>query len=322
MARLQTVLPEWPLDWLLAVLFSWVIPFELITTWRVTYGVSLLLWVIPIILLLPRLFAVTDRGGRRRRAIMWTVVYIFAGGTLLDVIFGAVILRFSNVQTYWLPVPALGGEGWIPVEELIFYLTGGLAIVLVYFWSDEFWLHAYNIRQRRPLIPTPGYLVDVSWNAVIAGGALMALGIAAKRVYHGAGPWLPAYFTFLVLVAFVPAVVLYRGVKDLVNWRAFSFTMLYVLLTAAVWEVTLGLPRRWWGYRPAAMLGKYVPAWGTPDWPYPIEALFVWLVVSFAVVLLYEAIKAYHYDPRAPRAKLFGPKNLRDLARDEEYPIG
>jgi len=102
----------------------------------------------------------------------------------------------------------------------------------------------------------------------------------------------------------VPAVLLFDSVKDLINWQALTLTILYIVATSIIWEVTLAIPRRWWGYRPEAMLGKMVEPWtADPTWPFPIEAALVWISAPFACVFTYEAVKAYRYHPAATRLK-------------------
>jgi hypothetical protein len=63
-----------------------------------------------------------------------------------------------------------------------------------------------------------------------------------------------------------------------------------------VWEATLAVPRHWWGYQPAAMLGIRIPAWtADPCWPFPIEAVFVWIATPFSCILFYEFVKFRQY---------------------------
>lgn len=121
------------------------------------------------------------------------------------------------------------------------------------------------------------------------------------------GRVVPEYFTFLVLVALVPAMALFRSVVHLVNWRAFGVTALYLLMTSLIWEAILALPRHWWGYRPEAMTGVWVRtfAWGD-GWPLPIEAVMVWVCTPFSLVLTYEAIKRRLY-LRRPEKAVYGP---------------
>jgi hypothetical protein len=282
-----------PLDWLAAVVLSWLVPLGLLPFVPVTYLTSLVLWLVPIILLLPRFLQKSTSGGRRRRALSWTAAYIVVGGLLLDLVFGSYILKFGS--KYLFMVPAVREP--VPVEEILFYISGGIAIVLVYFWADEHWLHAYNVRQGREMVPERGRLLHFSGRSAILALMLFLLGAAIKSSLAG-GLRVPYYFTFLIAVAFIPAMALFRNTKHFVNWKAFSFTTLYVLLTSCIWEATLALKRKWWGYREEGMLGINIDDWGTEFSTYPIEALLVWLVVTFSCVLTYEAVKVYQYDPR------------------------
>jgi hypothetical protein len=294
-------------EWLTAILLSWWIPFQLFGEFKVSYFVSLILWAFPVALLLPRFLRDTHRGSRRRQAIAAAVIYVIFAGGLLDLWFGATILQFLQCPpgaTYVKCVRGRGGD--IPLEEILFYILGGLAVVLVYTWCDLHWLSLYNVRKRRALIPEPGHLIEISPRVALVAVAALAVGVGwkftydrAKGLIHNSWPeWFPEYYTFLVVFAFLPLILVYRAVKDFVNWRAFSFTGLYVLLTASVWEVTLGLPNRWWFYQEDAMIGKFVEAWGR----------VVWIGVVFVGIFLYEGAETYYYDPRPPLVKLFTGK--------------
>jgi len=179
-----------------------------------------------------------------------------------------------------------------------------VAIVLAYFWADEFWLDRYH---SAATIPPQNRIFVLSPPTVWMGIALLVAGFVWSWILRGSFHF-PEYYVFLVLVAFVPASTLYRSVGELVNWRAFSWTALWVLLTSAIWEVTLALPRMWWGYCDRAMIGEYVDAWQLREWKYPIEALLVWIVVTFSCVLTYEAVKSYQSDVRPGKERLFGTK--------------
>jgi hypothetical protein len=84
-------------------------------------------------------------------------------------------------------------------------------------------------------------------------------------------------------------------------------TTLYVMLTSVVWEVTLAIPREWWGYEPSGMMGLTIAAWSRGDAIFPVEAAVVWLFAPFSSILTYEFAKALTHHPRPPRAALFGP---------------
>lgn len=303
--RTKALIGGKPFDWLAGILLSWLVPLGPVGRWwGLTYAVSLLFWIVPIVLLLPRFVMRTKRGDPARRAMLITAIYITVAGSILDFVFGARILQFYEHGQYLWRIPAIGPNAWIPVEEILFYVLGGIGIVLAYFWADDFWLARYQVTAA---VPPQNRIFVLSPPTVITGVVLLVAGFIAARIINGAFRC-PEYFIFLVIAAFVPASALYRSVGELVNWRAFSWTALWVLLTSAIWEVTLALPKKWWGYRDEAMLGEYIDAWQLREWKYPIEALLVWLVVTFSCVLTFEAVKAYHSDPRRPRERLFGSK--------------
>jgi hypothetical protein len=299
-----------PFDWLAAMLVSWVVPLGFFGK-PSTYFTSLWFWLVPVALLFPRFYMSTDAGGRRRRAFWVTVGFVFVAGIVLDFVLGRWILRFDDVNpnVYVFRIPAWG-KG-IPVEEVLFYLLGGMAILLVYVWADEYWMHAYNTRQRRwnhELFGDAFRLVEFSLPALGVGLALLTAGLGIKW-YLGHDAWPPPYyFTFIVIASMVPAMAIYRPLKRVVNWRAFSFTCLYVLVTSCIWEVSLGIAESWWWYQsPPAVIGWTLAPFGRADRFYPIEALMVWLVVSFDVVLAYEFMKGVTYDVRFRENAVFGP---------------
>jgi hypothetical protein len=135
-------------------------------------------------------------------------------------------------------------------------------------------------------------------------------GVAAKALLGGEGSWLPLYFTFLLLTAYLPLILFWGSVRPLVHWQALSFTVLYTLVTSIVWELSLGLPLQWWGYQKSAMMGLWVQAWQrSVRADLPVEAVSVWLVAPFAAVFFFEIIRALHYHPaKGLRGKLFGPR--------------
>ncbi len=91
------------------------------------------------------------------------------------------------------------------------------------------------------------------------------------------------------MAAFVPSAGFFRTAQPFINWRAFSFTFFFIVLVSLLWEATLAIPYGWWGYRAAAMLGLTIGAWSQ----LPVEAVCVWLAVSFTTVIGYEVVKIW-----------------------------
>ena len=99
---------------------------------------------------------------------------------------------------------------------------------------------------------------------------------------------------------------LYRTIGNLTNWPAFAVTTLYVIITSVIWEVTLAIPRQWWGYEPSGMIGLTIAAWSRGDAIFPVEAAVVWLFAPFSSILTYEFAKALTHHPRTIKVALFG----------------
>lgn len=295
-----------PFDWLIGILLSWLLPLGLLFDFEVTYFNSLLLWAVPIAFLVPRFLLLAHP--TRRRAFWFTAGLIAVLGLILDFILGTWILCFDG--EYVATLPSLGGKR-IPIEEVLFYILGAWAVLLVYVWCDEYWLRRYSVRASAFREEPQGPLIGFSRRWAIVAVLLLAAGTVVKALLSTPGPVVPIYFSFLVVVAFAPAIVAYRAVRSFVNWQAFSWTSLYVLLTSCIWEVTLALPREWWGYEENATFGRFIQAWSTKDCArFPIEALLVWLAVSFASVVYYEFFRAVSRDQR-PLREVFLPTAVR-----------
>jgi hypothetical protein len=268
------------LDWLVLFLASWIAPLAFDAAIGLKYWSSLLFWLVPVNVLAPRFFAYTDAGGRRRRAFMLATASITGLGLILDFVFGSRILRFDDRPDQYVKlITAAFLAEPIPIEEVFFYLLGPIAVLLVYAWNDEYFLAAYNpvaARQR----DAPGFtFIRFSAGALIWAVVLLATGLAARAYWSPGAGWFPLYYSFLIIGAVAPAMVLFRAVANYVNWRAFAITTLYVILTSLVWEVLLALPRHWWGYKPAGMIGLWVRSFSTDaEWALPIEAVIVWIV--------------------------------------------
>jgi hypothetical protein len=296
------------LGWLVLLVVTLAVPLVLDASGRLTYFTSLTLWAIPILYLWPVFQMVTADGtGRRRRALRWAAGSIVGLGTVLDFLLGYLTLRFpgcsepAGATPYVWCLPAVGGR--IPIEELLFYAMGPVAMVLVYACADERWVNKYN---------PPDDLLDVKLIQVSPRLAVVAAVAAATAlVLWRVNGTFPTYFTFLAAGAVLPAMFLYRAVGRLTNWPAFALTTLYVLVTSIVWEVTLAIPRQWWGYEPSGMLGITIAAWSRGDAIFPVEAFAVWLFAPFSSILTYEFAKAFTHHPLPTRDALLGPGAAR-----------
>src|SRR4030095_4457711 len=101
------------------------------------YTVSLLLFLVPI--------AVIATWFMRRReprvpkkAFLSTLALLVPVGFGLDFFFANRFFVFPNRgATLGIGAPALGGP--VPVEEYVFYLTGFMAVLLIYVWLGAYW---------------------------------------------------------------------------------------------------------------------------------------------------------------------------------------
>lgn len=283
------------LGWLVVLVMTFATTLTLDAFGVLNYFWSLLLWAIPIAYLMPLFLTLTRNGsGRRRKALLLSAGLITTLGVVLDFLLGDLTLVFPGCEIPGKYLYCINGE--IPVEELLFYAAGPVAMVLAYACADERWLDAYNPQDN--LVDLK--LLQISPPLVVT--AVFVVGVLAA-VWWIKGTF-PTYATFLAGGALLPALFLYRAIGDLVNWPAFAVTTLFVAVTSVIWEVTLAIPRAWWGYKMEGMLGA-VTAWSSPH-PFPIEAAFVWVAAPFSSVLMYEFAKAFMHHPLPSRAALLG----------------
>ncbi|HEY6376443.1 MAG TPA: hypothetical protein VIX90_13055 [Edaphobacter sp.] len=267
------------------------------------YTVSLLLFVVPIVAI-AFWFVPQERVKISKKAFWWTIGLLFPLGAALDFFFAHLFLTFPNLKaTLGIKAPALGGG--VPVEEYLFYLLGFISILLMYVWLDEYWLNAYTVPAEAGERVNFDRLLRFHPQSVTLGVALVGASIFYKWVIvREAG--FPGYFTFLVAGAVVPSAALYPSARTVVNWRAMGLTLFIILLTSALWEATLAVPYGWWGYQPRQMMGLRVTAWAG----LPIEAVTVWLAVTFTTVIVYEILKRWKASGKGLRAALMGVKGL------------
>jgi hypothetical protein len=219
-----------------------------------------------------------------RKAFWRTIAVLTPLGFALDLLFGNAFFIFPNkAATLGCNVPAIGGA--IPIEEFIFYLTGFILVLLSYIWCDEYWMAAYNVPDYKEAAKDITRIVHFHFASVVLGVVL----IAAAIVYRSASAGFPWYFIYLVCASLIPSAGFFYTAQRFINWRAFSFTFFLLLLISLVWEVTLALPYGWWEYRSNSLIGLHIGAWSG----LPIEAVCVWLAVSFTTVITYEVIKIW-----------------------------
>ena len=140
--------------------------------------------------------------------------------------------------------------------------------------------------------------------SVVLGVGLIAAAAIYKKAFSTAPEGFPWYFTYLTAVAIVPSAGFFATAQGFINWRAFGFTFFLMLLISLLWEATLAVPYGWWGYRPSAMMGLDIGAWHG----LPIEAVCLWLAVSFTTAITYEVIKIWKALGRGVWQALFGTR--------------
>ena len=122
---------------------------------------------------------------------------------------------------------------------------------------------------------------------IVLALALLVGAVLYKKFFSPAPDGFPGYLAYVVIVALLPPAYCFPWVMASINWRAFSFTQLAMVLVCVLWEVTLAAPLQWWGFRPEMMTGIYIPAWSN----LPMEEPLVWLASPFTVIITYEMVR-------------------------------
>jgi hypothetical protein len=251
------------------------------------YTWSLLLFVVPICAL-GWWFGCRPDLKFPRKAFWRTIAVLTPLGFLLDLLFGNTFFVFPNkLATLGWEIPAI--DGAIPVEEFIFYLAGFMLVLLSYIWCDEYWMAAYNVPDYSATAKGIPRIVRFHFGSVALGVALIVAAIVYRKFWSGTPEGFPWYFVYLVCASLIPSAGFFRTAEPFINWRAFSFTFFLLLLISLLWEATLALPYGWWEYRPNILMGLHIAAWSG----LPIEAVCVWLAVTFTAVIIYEVIKIW-----------------------------
>ena len=269
------------------------------------YTVSLLLFLVPILAI--AFWFLPGEHVRVSKVAFWlTIALLFPLGAVMDFLFANTFFTFANsAATLGWRAPAL--HGGVPVEEYIFYLSGFMADLLLYIWFDEYWLNAYSIPNDSAHRTRFSRLLQLHPASLLWGAALILAAILYRKLAVPE-PGFPGYFLFLVVVAVTPSAALLPSALPVINWRAFSLTLFLLLLTSLLWEATLGVPYRWWGFQPASMIGLTITAWSN----LPIEEICVWITVTYATVIVYETIRRWKASGRSARHAFLGqPAHFR-----------
>ena len=264
------------------------------------YTWSLLLFIFPI-LAIARWFLPSEGREIPQRAFWRTIWILTPFGWALDIFFARWFFCFPNPKaTLGIKVFALGP--WVPIEEYVFYFTGFVLVLLLYVWLSEYWLAAYTVQDYPGEARRLHRLLGFHPTSLILGVVLIAAAFVFKRYFSPVREGLPGYFIVLVIGGLIPAVSLFPATSRLINWRALSLTMFYVMLVSMMWEATLALPYGWWNYQHEAMMGVFIGAWSG----LPIEAVFVWLAVTYGTVILFEAVKIWQASGRSAKEAFLG----------------
>jgi hypothetical protein len=278
------------------------------------YTISLMIYLAPVATLITWFYRNHPPDSFRRRAFRWTLILLVPLGFGLDFLLGNLFFTFPNAgATLRIYLPgysfATGGFVWdLPIEEFVFYFSGFVAILLLYIWCNEVWVPAYGVADYGDTASHPPYIIRIHWQSLWWGVALMAAAVIHKKYlapvteHRDYREGFPLYFLFLLVAGVLPSMLLYRCARAFVNWRAFSITLLWVLLTSLLWEATLASPFGWWRYRAEWMMGLHIKAWSD----LPIEAVVLWLVVAGTTILVFETIKVYLHMRQPPREAFFG----------------
>ena len=266
------------------------------------YTWSLLLFIVPIVVI-AFWFLPSEGLEIPQRAFWRTLAILVPLGCLLDFLFAQYFFLYPNPQaTLQIHAWALGQP--VPIEEYIFYFTGFMAVLLLYVWLGEYWLSAYSLPDYPEEARELRRMLQFHPTSLIIGLVLIAGAWFYKRhcAPLGAREGFPGYFSFLVIGALVPSVSFFPVAKRLINWRALSLTVFFMLLVSLLWEATLALPYGWWNFQHRQMIGLFVGAWSD----LPIEEVCLWIAVSYATAIVFEVVKLWQASGRKAKESLLG----------------
>lgn len=252
------------------------------------------------------------------KAFFLTTAVIFIGGTTLDILFGYAFFKFPNPgATLGIRLPAFSFSkmGWkacyLPIEEFGFYLFGALYTLELYVWGDLYWFAAYKAERASDVEHSKIRFIRPHWRSLITAVLLILLAILIKK--HGVHEYkqgFPGYAVFLILIAVLPSLVLFRAIKDYINWRSFGFVYFNLMWLSFFWEASLAARFGWWTYRPDQMMGIMFHEIIF----LPVEAVLLWLAITWPIVIFYETFCLYFF------IKLAQQKAAGQSIRDSSTP--
>ena len=275
------------------------------------YTWSLTLFAVPLAAILVSLLR-NPKVRIPRKSFFLTLALMLPICFLLDVAFARTFFTFTNEEAtlgvkFWgLQFGPLSLRRDVPIEEFIFYILGLTVSLAFYFWLREIWFKSYNEGDVTESVAdgkefaASDLLQDVHPFKVSVRPVLLALGLATaaflykkfgSHEYHEGYPF---YFYYLLGFVFIPAFLFFRIARNFINWRALSFAVLAMLLVSLFWEACLAIPFGWWGYQPDYMTGLFILQWfrsGLASPGLPIEAVLVWVQVTFSMVIVYEVVR-------------------------------
>lgn len=222
------------------------------------------------------------------KPLLWCCALVTLVWSALDVLLAPTFFVFANRAAtlgldFWGYWPGRGFERSIPGEELAFYALGAVTIQLGYQWLSD-----AVFADSAPPEPAPS--PPRAWlPALLPGFLALSVGVAFRVGVSDLAPGFPGYLCFLVLAIWLPTQLLFRSVGARVNAPACVTTLLLMVFVGHVWE-ELALPRGWWSYRPAQMLGIFIGPWSG----LPLEAVLLWGLAVWNNVTLLEAGKLVH----------------------------
>ncbi|MGD8594703.1 MAG: lycopene cyclase domain-containing protein [Gammaproteobacteria bacterium] len=237
----------------------------------------------------------------QKTAFWYSLALLAPTGIVLDILFGNAFFVFENHNAVsGVYFPALGGP--LPIEEIIFYISGFTTVLLLYVWCDEYWFERYNVPDYTVESAKIDKVLQIHWASLAIGFGLVLLATAYKKLISNSSDGFPWYFTYIAIVALIPSMAFYKSAKPFINWRAFSFTFFIIVLISLIWESTLALPYQWWGFQERAMTGIFIGAWHD----LPLEEIVVWFSVSYASIIIYETIKIWLASRKTLKQLFFG----------------